>query len=208
MTCSYNYARIHTKKQRLSFICFAFYMERYVKIKVENYRSQEAILWKQPFHIRLLLEISMRARWGLEKSIDGLDQGEFFLSENEYSKFNLKLSEKGQITRAIKKFIQADFIEKIELKRGSKWGHVYKLLDWCPFQASFQNSEQIDEQTGNRQRTSRDERSKKYNNKKIIKMDFEEQVQAYDTWRHDEFLTILWEEKTNLIKKAWFKQYE
>jgi len=183
-------------------------MERYVKIKVENYRSQEAILWKQPFHVRLLLEISMRARWWWEKSIDGLEQWEFYLSENEYAKFNLKISEKGQIARAIKKFIQANFIEKVELKRGSKGGHVYKLLDWCPFQASFQNSEQSNERTGNKQWTSRDERSKKYNNKKISKMGFEEQVQAYDTWRHDEFLTILWKEKTNLIKKAWFKQYK
>ncbi len=182
-------------------------MERYVKVKVENYRSQEIVLWKQPFHIRLLLEISMRARWGMEKSIDGLDQGEFYLSENEYSKFNLKVSEKGQIARAIKKFIQANFIEKVELKRGSKWGHVYKLLDWCPFQASFQNSEQIDEQTGNKQRTSRDERNKKYNNKKISQMNFEEQVQAYDTWRHDEFVRALGNEDTRLIKKAWLKQY-
>lgn len=205
---SYSYAHLHTKKQRLSFIYFALNMERYVKIKVDNYRSQEAILRKQPFHIRLLLEISMRARWWWEKSIDGLEQWEFYLSENEYSKFNLKVSEKGQIARAIKKFIKADFIERVELKRGSKWGHVYKLLDWCPFQASFQNSEQSNEQTENRQRTSRDERSKKYNNKKISKMVFEEQVQEYDTGRHDEFIAILWKEKTSLIKKAWFKQYK
>ena len=182
-------------------------MERYVKIKVDNYKSQEVILWRQPFHVRLLIEISMRARWGI-KSIDWLEQGEFYLSENEYAKFNLKISEKGQIARAIKKFIQANFIEKVELKRGSKGGHVYKLLDWCPFQASFQNSEQINEQTGNKQRTSRDERSKKYNNKKISQMCFDEQVQGYDTNKHDEFIAILGEEKTRLIKKAWFKQYK
>jgi hypothetical protein len=39
-------------------------------------------------------------------------------------------------------------------------------------------------------------------------MCFDEQVQGYDTNKHDEFIAILGEEKTRLIKKAWFKQYK
>lgn len=176
---------------------------------VNKYRSQEAHLWKNPFHVRLLLEISIRARRVTERSIDSLEQGEFYLSETEYSKFDLKSTEKWQICRAIKKFIEADFIEKVEWKIGSKWGYVYKLLDSCPFQPSFQNEEQSREWIGNWQRTSRDEISKKkYSNKKISEMDFEEQVQVYDTGRHDEFIQMIWVDATRMVKKAWLKQYK
>lgn len=182
-------------------------MERFTKVMVNKYRSQEIHLWKNPFHVRLLLEISIRARRAKERSIDSLEQGEFYLSETEYAKFDLKSTEKWQIARAIKKFIEADFIEKVEWKIGSKWGYVYRLLDSCPFQASFQDRDQNNEWTGNWQGTSRDERSKKkYSNKKISKMNFEEQVQVYDGSRHDEFIRALGKEQTSIIKKTWFKQ--
>gem|GEM_PF-6386735 len=49
-------------------------MERFTKVMVNKYRSQEAHLWKNPFHVRLLLEISIRARRSTERSIDSLEQ--------------------------------------------------------------------------------------------------------------------------------------
>ena len=175
---------------------------------VDSYERQEGILWRSPLHIRLLIAISMRARRSSWQDFDGLRQGEFYLSETEYDKFGLKKSQKWQINRAIDKFIRANFIEKVEGKTGSKWWYVYRVLDWCPFQPSFQNKEQIREWIGNRQRTSRDEISKSNINKKISEMDFEEQVQAYDPGRHDEFVQTMGADATRVVKNAWFKQYK
>ncbi len=183
-------------------------MERYAKIMVENYRSQEKSLRRNPLHVRILLYIAIKARRTKARSIEGVDQGEFFLSETQYETFGLKKGQKWQINRAITKLIQARFIEKVEGKKGSKWWYVYKVLDWCPFQPSFQNEEQIRERAGSKQGTSRDEISKEYINKKITEMNFEEQVQAYTAERHDEFVAALGSEKTLTIKNARFKQFK
>lgn len=181
---------------------------RYTKIMVDSYERQEKLLWRRPLQIHLLIAISMRARRSSWTDFDGLCQGEFYLSEEEYDKFGLKRSQKWQINRAIGKFIRAKFIEKVEGKTGSRWWYVYRVLDWCPFQASFQNSEQSREWIGSRRGKSRDEISKSTINKKISEMDFEEQVQVYDTDRHDEFIQMIWVDATRMVKKAWFKQYK
>lgn len=184
-------------------------MERYTKVMVDKYRLHEESLRDKPLYAHLLLEISIRAKRSFWSDLEWREQGEFYLSETEYAKFKLKSTEKWKISRAIKKFIEIDFIEKVEWKTGSKWGHVYRVLDWCPFVPSFQNSEQNNEWTVNWQRTSRDEISKKkYPSKKISKMNFEEQVQAYDGSRHDEFIHVLGEEQTSLIKTARLTKYK
>lgn len=182
---------------------------RYTKIMVDKYRLHEKSIRKKSLYAHLLFEISMRAKRSTGKDFDGKEQWEFYLSETEYDKFGLKRSQKWQINRAIDKFIRANFIEKVEWKIGSKWGYVYRVLDWCPVQPSFQNEEQSREWIGNWQRTSRDEISKKkYPNKKISEMDFEEQVQNYDPSRHDEFVQMIWVDATHMVKKDWFKQYK
>lgn len=179
-------------------------MGRYTKILVESYNKHFVDVRKNPLYVKLLITISIRARRSNDTSLDGLEQGEFFLSEMEYTKFWLVKAQKWQINRAIKKFIQAKFIRKVVSKIGSKWWQVYIILNWCPFQPSFQNSEQKGEQKGSRKRTDRVEISK-VSKDEIWEMDFDTLVQAYTPDLHDLFVEYHWTEKIWKIKDARFK---
>jgi len=69
-------------------------MERYTKILVETYNKQFVDIRKNPLYPMLLIELAIRARRANEKSLEGLKQGEFFLSEMEYGKFFLEKTQK------------------------------------------------------------------------------------------------------------------
>lgn len=179
-------------------------MQRYTKILVEKYRLNFEDIRKNSLYPMLLIEISIRARRSDDVSLEGLEQGEFFLSEMEYDKFWLKKAQKWQIRTAIKKFILAWFIAKVTKKRGSKGWTVYKVLDWCPFQPSFQNREQNREIKKKWKRTNREEISKVSKNE-IKEMDFDSLVQAYTPDKHDLFIECHWPEEAERVKESRFK---
>ncbi|MEI6425878.1 MAG: hypothetical protein WCO66_00850 [Candidatus Absconditabacteria bacterium] len=63
-------------------------------------------------------------------SPEGLDQGEFTLSKNEYANFGLQQSQSGKIVRAIDKLISLGFMKKSDKKTATKQSAIYRLANY------------------------------------------------------------------------------
>lgn len=183
-------------------------MWRYVNLRVERLENSRWSFVKDSLLLLVCLQIWVRARRNRDRSIDGLEQWEFFLSEEEYEKFWLLRSQKGQITRRLQKLIETKFIVKVEGKTGSRWWNVYRLVDSFFITPFYQNREQNSAKIENKQRMSRDEEYKSNSNKnnsvfltseQVSSMDENELIQNY--WgNHDLYLKTLGEEKTKEVK--------
>jgi len=126
--------------------------------KVTTDTSHELFLWlnEKPLRWAVLMTISARVA-SKDQVTTGLSKGEFFISETEYQKFGLSLSERGKLRRTIFELIDVKIIEKIENKNGNKNSTVYRFLDSDFIDCSRENREQNREQIENKQRTDREQ---------------------------------------------------
>lgn len=126
--------------------------------KVTTDTSHELFSWlnEKPLRWAVLMTISARVASKYQVTT-GLSKGEFFISETEYQKFGLSLSERGKLRRTIFELIEVKIIEKIENKNGNKNCAVYRFLDSDFIDCSRENREQNREQIENRQRTDREQ---------------------------------------------------
>lgn len=70
---------------------------------------------------------TIRARRKLEPSPEGLEQGEFWLSQMEYEKFGLKETQKTQIVRRLKTLQNLRLVSKTNKRIGNDGANVYRL---------------------------------------------------------------------------------
>lgn len=126
--------------------------------KVTTDTNHELFSWlnEKPLRWAVLMTISARVA-SKDQVTTGLSKGEFFISETEYKKFGLSLSERGKLRRTIFELVEVKIIEKIENKNGNKNCAVYRFLDSDFIDCSRENREQNREQIENRQRTDREQ---------------------------------------------------
>ena len=126
--------------------------------KVTTDENHELFKWatEKPIRWAVLMVISSRVA-SKDQVTTGLAKGEFFISETEYNKFGLSLSERGKLRRTILELVDVKIIEKIENKIGNKNCTVYRFLDSDFIDCSRENREQNREQIENRQRTDREQ---------------------------------------------------
>lgn len=188
---------------------------RYVNLRVEKLDDMRWLIVKDHLLLLICLQIGIRSNRNKERNISWYEQSAFGLSEMEYLKFWLKETQKGQITRRIKKLIWMGIVEKVDWKIGSKWGTVYRLTNKAFILPYFQDREQNREKTVNKQRSNRDEVysnsntnkniSKKFTSKQLQSMTEEELIDNYRD-NHDLYIKALGKEKTKEIKEMAVKK--
>lgn len=126
--------------------------------KVTTDENHELFKWatEKPIRWAVLMVISSRVA-SKDQVTTGLAKGEFFISETEYNKFGLSLSERGKLRRTILELVDVKIIEKIENKIGNKNCSVYRFIDSDFIDCSRENRDQNREQIENRQRTDREQ---------------------------------------------------
>lgn len=85
-------------------------------------------LMKDPLSWAIYTVCALRARRTHVPSPEGLEQGEFWLSEMEYAKFGLKQSQRGQISRRLAMFQKRfKLISKTGKKIGNEKANIYRM---------------------------------------------------------------------------------
>ncbi|HMY80879.1 MAG TPA: hypothetical protein PK048_03475 [Candidatus Absconditabacterales bacterium] len=130
---------------------FHFYpsMNYFIKLLSDGSDHRMQLLIKHPLWLAILITGALRVRRYLHLSPEGLQQGEFKMSRNEYAIFGLDQTQSGQITRALENLIRYGFIHKSDTKAGRKQINVFRFATYdiiAPY---------LSEQTSNRQQANR-----------------------------------------------------
>lgn len=122
------------------------------KLIADEHDEVFKFLLRNPLLLAIYIVCTIRARRIQEPSPEGLEQGEFWLSEEEYEDYGLKKTQKGQIRRRINSLIKSRIIQKIENKTGNQNATVYRLISTRVIDPNFQTEDEI----ANVQRTYED----------------------------------------------------
>ena len=102
-------------------------MHHFIKVIHQDHDPVFRLLLEKPLWLAILI-LGAQRTWQYSKpSPEGLAQGEFKLSHNDYSIFGFSKAEKKRLNRAIQGLIKYGLLTKCDKQAGIKGINVYRL---------------------------------------------------------------------------------